>query len=1067
MQAEDLAQEKKEMHVPPPVVLSPSSVKRMVVDGDLNTGTYTRVHLRVRAPVALGEQLHCSGSSFSMGQYNPNESTALFTSPDEYPIWKTLKPLILPRGVPHHYMFAVFSGGQFDKWEAIECDRIIIPEGLEMTIEEEYGLSDETMILENVDDKTSRSVVYRRVQDSDAQSSEDKEITRSSSQHFPLNKHQVSGYKRFQSSNFKPEPDTTLMIVSYHLPVLIEREAVGFKIQWDLDTIMAKTEGSVADSLKVHWIGCLTHHAYPRVAELTQDDWHEIVQQLALMNCSVIRLDPEIEQHFYLGYCKNTLWPMFHNVDILDLCSAVWEKKSVQGTDEFATGKWWTAYKRANQVFAEKVFQTTKPGDTVFIHDYHFFLLASNIEKLCKIAERPAPKMIFFLHIPFPTSEIFRELSNGPELLEGVLSVDVVGFHSFDHARHFLNACKRFLGLSYQSRRGGNLGVDFHGRNVIVTISHIGIETQYLSTGLADPIVAENALALQDKYKGKILICGIDIMERLSGVPLKLLAFEQLIELYPVWKDKVVLVQRCIRGGSRPGDESHSAQENKQLVQRITSKHGAVIDYEECDSMELKDRLALYLSCGIMFHTPIRGGLNRRPLEYAFAREKNPGVTLLSEFSACCCVMNGAIRINPWNMSENTTILDQALVMSKEERDGRRARDLGYITQKTAASWTRQVMTVLQEAMEDPDEEYTDMEYTDMEIGGSHVLRIGERTDFVQLDPSKLLNAYKSTQRRIFLVDYGGTIIVRENMSMYVKKDFTAVSGRSPSSRMMTALAKLCANPLNTVFIISGVSQVNLTSALGHIQGLSLAAQSGVLWSFAQQMKETEVNGEVVGGREICSALETLNEESASKRQWEQQKNLSYDWNQIRSVADPILKAFRSRTNGSIIQQMEQGIAWNYRSTDPEWGLMQANQLQTDLHEVLKDFPVMIVRKKGLLEIVPEGLHKGAVARKILATESAKKGRHPDFIFCIGDDTTDESMFKAIYEYIAERSEDSVHGMDGGMSLTDQSIQHVFTCTVGKKPSNAHLYVNAVQDVEDLMSLLGEESADEVTTTSQ
>jgi len=150
--------------------------------------------------------------------------------------------------------------------------------------------------------------------------------------------------------------------------------------------------------------------------------------------------------------------------------------------------------------------------------------------------------------------------------------------------------------------------------------------------------------------------------------------------------------------------------------------------------------------------------------------------------------------------------------------------------------------------------------------------------------------------------------------------------------------------------------------------------------------------------------------------------------------------------------------------------------LQNDLEEVIKEFPVNIVRKKGLLEIVPEGLNKGVVARHILSSDANLHRGHPDFIFCIGDDTTDESMFKCIYDYYAERSEESIHGkafqkQAANLSEPQQphiagSLQHVFTCTVGKKPSNAHLYVNEVEDVENLLYTLGCASYEEASKST-
>ncbi|RHY26731.1 hypothetical protein DYB25_014168, partial [Aphanomyces astaci] len=136
------------------------------------------------------------------------------------------------------------------------------------------------------------------------------------------------------------------------------------------------------------------------------------------------------------------------------------------------------------------------------------------------------------------------------------------------------------------------------------------------------PQVVAAATALRDKHKGKLLLAGVDVCQRLSGVPLKLLAFEQFFNQCPTWKDKLVLVQRVHLTSSRQGDEAYSSHEIKQLVTRITASHGAdVIDYEESATpLSLADRLALWLACDMLLVTSIRGGLNLHPLEFVFAK---------------------------------------------------------------------------------------------------------------------------------------------------------------------------------------------------------------------------------------------------------------------------------------------------------------------------------------------------------------------------------------------------------------------------------------------------------------
>lgn len=1071
-----------------------------LMDGDVNSGMFTRVHLKVKYESRFGESVHCSGSSFVMGHFNPNESTTLVTTPEEYPYWTTVKPLILPRGVPHQYMFALFAGGVFSSWEPIECERVMVPNGREMTVVEEFGVYDSNLQLVKTGDKNERSVVYERRKElprSDFETKEQEDeamvgasaeslapgatssppsLQRTASQYFRQAKTQ-SRYKRYMPANYRPDPTATLFLVCYHLPVKLSKSPLdgSWSATWNRDSLISRSEGSIAESMHVRWVGCVTHQARDDLEDLSDDDKREITDVLAKMDCIPVFIDRELAADHYQGYCKNKLWPMFHNVDILDIYTSVWDRGEViQWKEERNNGKWWGAYQQVNLLLATCVGELCAKNDTVWVHDYHLLLFPSYLARQCKEKDMKRPSMVFFLHVPFPTSEIFRELSHGPQLLEGVLDVDVVGFHSFDHARHFLNACKRFLGLTYQSRRGGNLGVDYRGRNVVITISHVGIENKAIRDVIADPEVHEAARQLREKHAGKILIGGNDVCQRLSGVPLKLLAFEQFFSTCTSWKDRLVLVQRCHLTNSREGDQEYSSGEIRQLVKRITEQHGAdVIDYEESTSaLSLRDRIIMWLACDILMVTSIREGLNLKPLEYVFAKGVTPGnragVVILSEFSACCCVLNGALRVNPWNITEVVNSLDHALTMNEEERMGRRARDLPYITNQPAANWTKQVLSVLQEATENEegDEEYfTDMEYMDTEIGRSHVLRVGQRSDFKHLNIHRVLDAYKSSKRRVFLLDYGGTIIARENMSMYVKKDFTAVTGKLPSLRMIEALTMLTSDPRNTVFVVSGLSQLNLTAAVGHIRGLGLAAENGALYSWAKSIRARVEN----------PSSDLQGQQGDSERHWHHH-NFKFDWRAVREAVDPILKVYCTRTNGSVLRYMEQSIAWNFRSTDPEWGLLQANSLQSDLEDVLRDQPVNIIRKKGLLEIVPEGLNKGVVARQILTQDAAINRGHPDFLFCIGDDTTDESMFKSIYDYYAERSEESVHGRVGtamggvksGSSLdtpptsNEGSLHHLFTCTVGKKPSHAHLYVNNVDDVEELLFTLGQRSADEV-----
>ena len=262
-----------------------------------------------------------------------------------------------------------------------------------------------------------------------------------------------------------------IFFVCYHLPVVVVKSPGGeWRASWS-ESLLAKTEGSrVIENYNAHWVGTVSTHPPLETAE----DKEKVTQLLLTMNCIPIFLDPALSSSHYNGFCKQVLWPAFHNIDLLDLSTG---KEELVGWDQSRLDAWWEAYQRVNQTFAQVMIGMVRLNDILWIHDYHLCLLPQRLEQLEVIKlGRSMSRKVFFLHIPFPTSQIFRELECGEAILQGMLHADVVGFHAFDHARHFLNAAKRILGLDYESMVGGLIGVHFHGKTVLVTMSNVSIE---------------------------------------------------------------------------------------------------------------------------------------------------------------------------------------------------------------------------------------------------------------------------------------------------------------------------------------------------------------------------------------------------------------------------------------------------------------------------------------------------------------------------------------------------------------------------------------------------------------
>lgn len=241
-------------------------------------------------------------------------------------------------------------------------------------------------------------------------------------------------------------------------------------------------------------------------------------------SCLPVFIDQKTFDMYYNGYSNEVLWPLFHYIplpthDRLDAAQTL----RVQ----------WAAYQRANRLFSRAVLSAYQEGDVVWCHDYHLALLPQYLKEL-----RPSMKVGWFLHTPFPSSEIFRTLPLRSEILRGVLHADLTGFHTYDYARHFVSACTRILGLE-----GTPAGVEDSGRVTRVCAFPIGVDPERFWAMLRSDSVRANIAGLRERFAGKKVMLGVDRLDVIKGIPQKLLAFEKFLEENPEWRSRVLLVQ--------------------------------------------------------------------------------------------------------------------------------------------------------------------------------------------------------------------------------------------------------------------------------------------------------------------------------------------------------------------------------------------------------------------------------------------------------------------------------------------------------------------------------------------
>ena len=344
---------------------------------------------------------------------------------------------------------------------------------------------------------------------------------------------------------------------------------------------------------------------------------------------------------FYNGYCNKILWPLFHYVP---LSIEAWH--SLAGTTTMENE--WKAYQKANDIFAEHVLKHDMTDSIVWIHDYHLMLLPRYLKD-----RNPQMKIGWFLHTPFPSSEIYRTLPWGDMVLESVLAADLLGFHTYDYARHFISSSCRILGVE-----GTPEGVEYQGHTSRVVTCPIGINVDHFRQAVASDAVKRKVEELTQKFGGRRVLLGVDRLDMIKGIPQKLLAYEKFLEEQPDWRRKVLFVQVAVPTRTDVHEYQKLRSMVNEMVGRINGAYGSVTEmpiHFLNQSLNLHELVALYMVTDVALITSLRDGMNLVSFEYVACQcnKSTPGGLILSEFAGAAQSLGaGSILVNPWNTTE-------------------------------------------------------------------------------------------------------------------------------------------------------------------------------------------------------------------------------------------------------------------------------------------------------------------------------------------------------------------------------------------------------------------------------
>eukprot|EP00013_Stygamoeba_regulata_P004470 CAMPEP_0177637672 /NCGR_PEP_ID=MMETSP0447-20121125/5092_1 /TAXON_ID=0 /ORGANISM="Stygamoeba regulata, Strain BSH-02190019" /LENGTH=868 /DNA_ID=CAMNT_0019139607 /DNA_START=61 /DNA_END=2667 /DNA_ORIENTATION=+ len=729
-------------------------------------------------------------------------------------------------------------------------------------------------------------------------------------------------------------------------------------------SVAAVTSASTSETDKHTLPASMTPGPEDGSAHLSAEEQVELTDRLRAQGVEPVWVPGPVRRAYYEGACKQVLWTVVHYL-----------------TSYHFDADAWASYEVVNRLFAEAVARLYRPGDLIWVHDYHLLLVGAYLRQEQSTA---SARIGFFLHSPFPTSEIFRCLPVRAQILEAMLQCDVVGFQTFDYARHFLTCCQRLLPAHLQVETSPG-SVRCGNRRVAVRIVPIGVDSKRFDP-LCDAVQSRVA-ALREQFSGMRIILGKDSLEVVKGVPLKLQAFRRFLTDHPEWVRRVVLVQL----GFPPESDDHDlaaledyravAAEISGLVSEINGRFGSV-DYQPVHYLprhvELAELTALYTAAHVALITPLRDGMNLTSQEYVLCQAEQHGALILSEFTGSARCLSGAFLVNPYSIGKTADAIHAALTMPAADLALKASQNLTFVRGHSACSWGA---SFLGELARSSMVELVTPELNREELLAAFRAAAAERSTDEQTVPSRLL-----------LLDYDGTLAPIVSVP----------SLAAPTPELLDILTKLAACPANRVAVVSGRDRDSLGSWLGDVPNLELCAEHGNYHRLP------------------------------NSQEWEETfADLDMSW---RPRVEAALRLFSDRTPGSFIEFKRVNLVWHYRNADPDHGEWQAKELKIYLERLMSTTSVEleVMMGKKALEIRPVGFHKGRMVKRLLASSKEV----PKFLMCMGDDITDEDMFRELMPY------------KGAVNVM-----------VGSLLSDATARLNGPADVHEVLRMLAEEGS--------
>lgn len=748
-----------------------------------------------------------------------------------------------------------------------------------------------------------------------------------------------------------------LIIVSNRLPMSLDAAEDGsYRLRQNiggLATAIGPYHTKHHDCLWVGWSGT-------SIDGKGQDELERMRKAYTSRRCVPIFLNRHEVDGYYAGFSNDTIWPLFHD----------FSHEATFDPDN------WQTYCDVNEQFAKTLAPLIRKDDTIWVQDYHLMLLPKLLRE-----RFPKASIGWFLHIPFPSPEIFRTLPWGRDVLDGILGADLIGFHTLDYGANFIASVRHQL--DYEWGENGVIELP-DGRTSTVDAFPIGIDydlynrtsksTLSRSMRLAIEQVSgkrarrrsQNALTAErdaaaealDKEgswwshyaheelpevrlansaaadKPNKVIVSVDRLDYTKGIPERLRAFERMLENYPEWTYHVTYY--LLATPSRENVETYKRLKEQvdQLVGQINGRYSLLswtpIHYIT-RSLPIKPVCGLYAAGDVALVTPLRDGMNLVAKEYLACHDGRDGALVLSEMCGAAYELKEAFIVNPYDIDAVSEALHNALEIGGEDS---RRDNLAMQTRlkvQTASEWCSSFLSTLAQV-------------TDSSLADKRLLTSQRET---------MLTQWSKSDRRLLLCDYDGTLTPLMRTPERAK----------PNRALLNLLKRVGNDPNADLVIVSGRSHETMEEWFADLP-VGLIAEHGA-WRKDRGKGKTE--------------------------EWERAVGLPDG-----DVWQPTIRAAMElavrHAPRSFIETKDDALAWHYRLTEAQAAKREREKLIDRLRPMVSDLGLMIMENTKVVEVCPVVISKGRAVRPWI-----ESGDY-DFMLAVGDDTTDETMFAAMPE---------------------------------------------------------------------